>query len=234
MFKIGLQMYSIRTLEGNLMDHLELAAKLGFDGVEFAGFGSYSAAEVKEKLDSLGLICMGTHTGINLLREDLPGQIAFHKEIGALSLNCPGIHPDCGEDASDEEKLAAWKALAGELDASGKAVTEAGMAFCYHNHSFEFAPIGDTCPEEIIFDNTDPAYVKVELDTCWIENTGRSSIEFMEKYKDAMHLLHAKELTAVGDPTAKVLGQGCIPFPEILEEAKKLGIGTLIIEHEGT
>ena len=33
MFKIGLQMYSIRTLEGNLMDHLELAAKLGEKGI---------------------------------------------------------------------------------------------------------------------------------------------------------------------------------------------------------
>ena len=76
-------------------------------------------------------------------------------------------------------------------------------AFAITNHSHEFEKLGDTCPEEIIFDNTDPAYVKVELDTCWIENTGRMSVDFMDQYADAMELLHIKELTAVGNPDAK-------------------------------
>ena len=232
MAKIGLQMYSIRTVEGDLLDRLEKVAAMGFDGVEFAGFDGLDAEIVKAKLDELGLECIGTHTGIDALRADLEAQIAYHEVIGASYINCPGARP-ANLEGTTEEKIAAWKELAAEFNEIGKAAAEAGMTFCYHNHSFEFEPLGDTCPEEIIFDNTDPAYVKVELDTCWIENTGRLSVDFMDKYADAMELLHIKELTAVGDPTAKIIGQGCIDFPAVIAKGNEVGIKALIIEHEG-
>lgn len=235
MTKIGLQMYSIRTVEGTLLEKLEKVAAMGYDGVEFAGYDGFDAPTLKAKLDEVGMICMGSHTGWDLFVNDLDNQIAFHKILNAEYINCPGARPEIADDATDEEKVEAWKQLAAKMNEVGKKVTEAGMGFCYHNHSFEFLPIGNTglCPEEIIFDNTDPKYVKVELDTCWIENTGRKSIEFMDKYADAMELLHIKELTAVGDPTAKIIGQGCIDFPAILAKGKEVGVKELIIEHEG-
>ena len=65
--------------------------------------------------------------------------------------------------------------------------------------------------------------------SCWDEK----SVDFMEKYPDAMELLHIKELTAVGDPTAKVIGQGCIDFPSLIEKGWDVGVKALVIEHEG-
>lgn len=233
MAKIGLQMYSIRTVEGNLLEKLEKVTAMGFDGVEFAGFGDFTAEELKAKLDELGLICMGTHTGIQALRDDLEGQIAAHKILQASYIVCPFYRPELPETATTEEMQQGWLAFAKELNEIGAKINAAGMKFGYHNHSHEFAPLGDTCGEEIIFNNTDPANVICELDTCWIENTGRKAVDFMDQYKDAMELLHIKELTAVGDPTAKVIGQGCIDFPPIIAKGNEVGVKYLIIEHEG-
>jgi len=58
-------------------------------------------------------------------------------------------------------------------------------------------------------------------------------VDFMDKYADAMELLHIKELTAVGDPTAKIIGQGCIDFPAVIAKGNEVGVKALIIEHEG-
>lgn len=233
MATIGLQMYSIRTVdEGDLLGKLGKVAAMGYDGVEFAGFEGLDAHTLRARLDEVGLVCLGSHTNIDLLRNDLEGQIEYHKILGARYINCPGARPENLEGTA-QQQIDAWKALAAEFNEIGKRIAGAGMVFCYHNHSFEFEPVGDTCPEEIIFDNTDPAYVKVELDTCWIENTGRKSVDFMDQYADAMELLHIKELTSVGDPTAKVIGQGCIDFPTVIEKGWQVGVKALIVEHEG-
>jgi len=226
--KIALQMYSLRTLPQDLMVKFEQVAAQGFDGVELAGGGDYTPAQIREKLDKVGLVCAGSHTGYDLLKNDLDTVIANHKILGADSIVCPGFHP-----AEGEAFVAAWKRVAAEFNEIGKKVADAGMWFGYHNHSFEFERKEGTCAEEILFDNTDPQYVKMQLDTCWVENAGCKAVDYMNKYPNAAKLLHIKELTAVGDPAAKPVGTGCIDFPSIVQLAKKLGVKWYTIEHEG-
>ena len=60
----GLQMYSLRDITGeDLKGALEKVSKIGYKGVEFAGFFGHSAEEVKSWLDEYGLTVTGTHTG---------------------------------------------------------------------------------------------------------------------------------------------------------------------------
>lgn len=228
--EIGLQLYSIRTdTAANLLERLEKVKALGFDTVEFAGFEGYDAKTLRAKLDQLGLSCSGSHTMVEDLLADAAGVIAFHQELGASSIICPyHVCPE-GEDA-----VSHWRAYADQLTEAGKLVAAAGMSFGYHNHSHEFEAILDTTPLDIIFTHTDPALVKLELDTCWVENAGVKAVDVMRRYEKAMLLLHIKELTAVGDPTPQVIGTGCLDFPAILAVAKQVGVKTLIVEHEAT
>jgi len=227
---IGLQMYSIRTVEGNLLQRLEKVKAMGFDGVEFAGFEGYSAKELKAKLDELGLVCVGSHTGYDLFRNDLDQVIEDHKILGAAYINLPGLPLPQG---TDEERAEGWKKLAKEFESYAEKINAAGMKFCYHNHYAEFDPIGDTTGEDILFENACPCKVKMELDTCWIEYTGKKSVDFMSKYPKHVGLLHIKELTGYHDGAAKIIGTGAIDFPPIVKLGKELGVPWLIIEHEG-
>lgn len=60
----GLQMYSLRDITGeDLKGALEKVAKIGYKGMEFAGFFGHSAEEVKSWLDENGLTVTSTHTG---------------------------------------------------------------------------------------------------------------------------------------------------------------------------
>ena len=51
-----IQLYTIREeMEKDLFGTLERLAKIGYDGVEFAGYGGIPAADMAAKLKELGL-----------------------------------------------------------------------------------------------------------------------------------------------------------------------------------
>lgn len=60
---IGLQLYSVREdCAKDLPGTLKAVAKMGYEGVDFAGYYNYPAAELRTMLDDLGLVCCGHGT----------------------------------------------------------------------------------------------------------------------------------------------------------------------------
>ncbi|MCS7309894.1 MAG: sugar phosphate isomerase/epimerase, partial [Armatimonadetes bacterium] len=65
---IGVQLYSVRDdCAKDLPGTLAAIAKMGYEGVEFAGYHGYSARDLRKLLDDNGLKCCGTHIGIDTL-----------------------------------------------------------------------------------------------------------------------------------------------------------------------
>ena len=61
--KLGLQLYSVRDeAEKDLPGVLGTVAKMGYQGVEFAGFFGHDLGQLRHHLDALGLVAIGTHT----------------------------------------------------------------------------------------------------------------------------------------------------------------------------
>jgi len=81
---IALQLYSIRhDCEKDLPGTLEAVAKMGYDGVEFAGYYGRSAKELRQMLDDLGLRVAGTHIRLPTLQGDaLAETVAFNRDLG--------------------------------------------------------------------------------------------------------------------------------------------------------
>ena len=104
---------------------------MGFDGVEFAGFDGLSAEQLRARLDEVGMVCIGSHTGIERLLNNLDEEIAYHKVLGASYINCPGTG-SLTPKGTEEEKIAGWKAIAASFNEIGKKIAAAGMGFCYH------------------------------------------------------------------------------------------------------
>src|SRR5438270_12714618 len=75
-----------------------------------------------------------------------------------------------------------WKANADFLNAKGAALKPHGVKVGYHNHNFEFAPVGATNGLEILLANTDPALVTFEADIGWVAAGGVDPYAVLAKH----------------------------------------------------
>ena len=222
----GIQLYSIRDIsKDNLSAALEAAARIGYKYVEFAGFFSHTADEVKNMLDRYGLEVAGAHVGwTSFAPENLDELIEFHRAIGNKNVVIPAF--DCKEESL--EKLIKYVNLA-ELKLKAN-----GLSAGYHNHSVEFMT---TDYGKIIFDEiVNRTNLDIQLDTFWVYNAGLDPVAMIEKYKDRIKSIHLKDglaytETESGKPEGRYVGCGNVPVKEVIEIASKYGI-LMIVESE--
>lgn len=217
----GLQMYSLRDITGeNMALALSETAKMGYEFVEFAGFGGHTAEEIKAMLDENGLKAAGTHTGLGALdEENIDATIAYHKAIGCDDIIVPGA------DLSTKENIDLFLE---RMNYAEKKLNENGIKLGYHNHDREFKPNEDgLIPEYEILERSN---ITLEVDTYWVFNADVDPLEFIEKYKDRIRLIHLKDGLKGG--VGKSLGDGEAPAAEVRKKALELGF-KIIVESEG-
>jgi len=203
---IALQMYSVREDCGKDFEGtIRAVAKMGYDGVEFAGYHGKSATDIRKLLDECGLKCCGTHTGLNTLEGDnLKQTIEFNKTIGNKYLIVPGGLPgkrtwaECGKYFAE---------------LAGKAKAE-GMRVGYHNHSHEFIPRGGTTPWEEFMNNAGPDVVmQMDMGNCM--NGNGDPLVYLRKYPGRAATVHMKEYFPAGQKGA--IGEGGVKWKEVIE-----------------
>lgn len=226
---IGLQLFSVRSEcekdDGkNFPAVVEAVAKMGYDGVEFAGYYGWSAEGIRKVLDDNGLVCCGTHVGIDtLLGDELEKSIEFHRTIGNRFLIVPGLPEQyrcCPES---------WQRTADVFNEIAEKLQPHGMHTGYHNHHHEFQPMEGQVPWEIFFGGTRQEVV-MQLDVGNAMHGGGDCAELLRSYPGRALTLHVKEHG--GSPEA-VVGEGEVDWKEILPLAAGVG-GTqwYIVEHE--
>lgn len=182
MININLQMYSFT--DGTMDDsreNLRTAAKLGFNGVELFGPNlEIPAAELKAILDENHLQAVSLHAGTDSIEKLIP----FAQEVGMKFMGI-GMQPLFNDEEVHE--------FAKTLNKIGQKCCESGIMLTYHNHTQEFAPCGDKRIIDVILQETNPAYVSMELDAGWCAAAGYDPIEFVQQYSGRVKLIHIKE-----------------------------------------
>jgi len=221
--EFAIQLYSIRdAMEDNFIGILEKLGNKGFGytGVEFAGFNGIAAGEMKKALEDNGLKAIGSHTPLERLLNALDEEIAYHKTIGAGYIICP--YAEIGNKADTLD-------LARKLTPVADKVVAEGLKFGYHNHAHEFAVDDGEYLLDILFENL-PAGTVMELDIYWSEYANINSLEYMEKHKDKLELLHVKQ---IGEGKRNVeVDKGFIDFEEVIKKARAMGVKHFILEQE--
>lgn len=186
MDKVYLQTYSLgRAMIDDFQGSLKKIADIGYAGVEFAGgYGGMTAPELKAYLEELGLEAISSHVGL----EKVEGDLEFLEAIGASYVICPGTSLNTYEEVMEK---------AAEMNRLGKKAAEHGLKFGYHNHTQEFAPIGDAYTLEVLMEATDPAYVMFQLDVGWATCAGIDVPTFLKKHSGRIQLIHVKETDTV-------------------------------------
>lgn len=234
----GIQLWSLRDLQaqkGNAA-MLDQVKAWGFKYVEVAMLNGLTPTEFKAELDKRGLVPIGTHVAYDRLSTDLDGIIREAKELGLIYVGCAAI----GHQAPFDEKQC--RAAIEVFNRAGKAISEAGMKFYYHNHGFEFYPYKDGTLFDLLVRETDPKYVSFQLDVMWTIFPNQDPAKLIAKYPDRWLLLHLKDLKkgvplgslAGGTDTTNdvTLGSGQVDWPALLRATQKAGVKYYFIEDE--
>ena len=226
---ISVQLYSVRNDCAKDFDAaLARVAKMGFQGVEFAGYHSYAgkAAELRKKLDELNLKAAGTHIGTGSFRGDeMKRTIDFHQILGCKFLIVPG-----DRDFTDAEKS---KALAETFNKAAETLKPLGMYCGYHNHTGEFKKVEGTTYWHLFADRTTKDVV-LQQDCGWTAAAGYDPVELIKKYPGRTKITHFKP-TVVNNEAGKkpILGQDSVDWAAVLAACREFG-GTewITIEQE--
>jgi sugar phosphate isomerase/epimerase len=213
---IALQVYSVRDdAAKDTPGVIEKVAKMGYKGVEFAGYYNHTAKELRKMLDDNGLACCGTHIGLEtLLGESFAPSIEFHKTIGNRFLIVPGL----AENRRNSRN--AWAETARIFSELAAKVKPHGMRVGYHNHSIEFKPMDGELPWDTFFGNT-PKDVVMQFDTGNAMHGGAEAAPFIRKYPGRAITVHLKEFSKT-NPNA-LIGEGDIPWKEVFELCETIG-----------
>lgn len=218
--KLAVQLYTLRNdynTPSEFIDILKKVKEIGFEGVEFAGFGGLTAEEIKENLDAIGLKAVGCHMGLDDFDGDkIYDTIKAAQIIGMKTVGIGGAPHDTAEDI---------KKISDVFIRANKIGKEYGIKFYYHNHHQEFHnPINGQLPMDLI-----KAATYLEVDTYWSFFAGVDNYKFITENKDKIVHLHIKDGND-GHPCA--LGEGQCDIKSVFKAAKEIGIEWLILEDD--
>lgn len=226
---VAVQMFTLREeTEKDFAGTLKKVAELGFDGVEFAGYGGLEVTEVKALLDEYGLKASGSHVPFDQLQNNLEQVIEEQKILGSEYIVWPYL---TGEQRNEET----YKSLIPTFAEIGKKVREAGMTFCYHNHDFELDKLSDgRFVLQAFLEDTDPAHVQAELDVYWIKRAGEDPVEWIQRYKDRTPLIHLKDMTTDDEQFFAELGTGGVDIDAVIKAGQEVGAKWFVVEQDQT
>ena len=246
---IGIQLYTLgpdaaKDLDGTL----KAVAGIGYKSVELAGLLGRTGAQMKAALDAAGLVCASAHVqGRGQLDGDLGKLAADLTAIGVKTavMPVPVISDRLMQAAGGDWRKALgqmtaddWKMNADFLNEKAAVLAKAEIKVGYHNHNFEFAPLGSTNGLEILLKNTDPKLVTFELDVGWTAAAGVDPVAFFSRHKGRFGLMHVKDIKAGTeanfalkmDPTE--VGSGKLPWRTLLPAAYAAGVRGFYVEQE--
>jgi sugar phosphate isomerase/epimerase len=217
-----LQLYSVRDdCKRDLAGTIAAVAKIGYRGVEFAGYHGHNAAEIRKMLDAHGVVACGSHTPFESLQEkNLAETIEFNKTIGNRFLIVPWMTVKTG--AEWVEKARGFNELSAKL-------APHNMSIGYHSHAHDFRKYEGKTAWDLFASNTRPEVI-LQLDTSNCRDSGAEPLAFLKKYPGRAKSIHIKPNG--GGPEA-VIGEDKINWNAIFAFCEgEGGAQWYVVEHE--
>jgi sugar phosphate isomerase/epimerase len=225
--RVGLQLYTVRdALARDFNGTIARVAATGYRDVEFAGYMGRRPEEVSATLERHGLRAPAAHVPLNTLRGQWSATVDAAHVIDHDLIVLPWL------DEKDRRTIADYERLADELNRFGDAARKADLRFAYHNHDFEFTPIGGRIPYDVLLDRTDPEDVGFEMDLYWITKAGHDPVAYFERYPGRFPSVHVKDSTAAPERKITEVGNGTIDFKRVFARRKQAGIQHAFVEQD--
>ena len=213
---IGLQLYSVREdCKRDLPGTIAAVAKMGYKGVEFAGYYDRTAGQLRKMLDDNGLVCCGTHTGLDtLLKDNLARTIEFNRTLGNKYLIVPGL-PEKYRSSHQ-----AWLDTAKLFNELAEKVKPHEMLVGYHNHSIEFTAMDGELPWDTFYGNTRKDVI-MQIDVGNAIHGGADPLPYLYKYPGRAFTMHVKEFSKTNKKA--LVGEGDVNWKAFFALCKAVG-----------
>ena len=234
--RLAVQLWSFREdFKKNVPGTLKRVRALGFTRVELAGFYGMSAKAFKGELVKAGLVAVSMHVEYDAAKNKLDEVIKDANTLGVTQVGVPWINsPFTKKDCEEAAQV---------FNRAGEKMAAQGMTFFYHLHGYEFVPNegGTGTLFELLMAQTNPQFVKLQLDTFHVTHPGQDPAKLFQKYSGRFISIHLKDIRKdiIGnnsgeakDEDGRPMGQGKVDWSAVLKAAKKTKIQWYIIEDE--
>jgi len=215
---LALQLYSLREMgKNNFPATLKEVARIGYQGVEFAGFHGHTPGEIRKLLDEFGLEACSAHCAA-FDPQSVAQNIAEGKILG-YSHVIGGLAPE----AFSSEKVI--RAHADKINAVVGRYEDAGFTVCYHNHEYEYdAPhkgdlLLELCPK-----------LQPQFDIYWMVTGGTDPVEYIKKYANRISNIHIKDGPCNRTNPQTAVGKGKVDVAAAVKAAEKTSAKWGIVE----
>ncbi len=240
--KMGLQLFTIRApMAEDPKKVLKTIAGFGYQDTETYGYDGPSksfygmpATDFKKVLEDNSLESTSGHydfikyfnsSSDELMRytdQSIEGANALEQKY----ITWPWLDPE-------SRSIESFKILAEKLNLIGERVNKAGFGFAYHNHDFEFIDHNGEIGYDIILKNTDPEFVKLQIDLYWVvRNSPRTPNELFLEAPGRFVMWHIKDMDKISRDYTE-MGNGSIDYTKILPDASLSGMEYYYLEQGG-
>jgi sugar phosphate isomerase/epimerase len=201
---------------------IELCSPVGYADSGFAGLGKYTGTELRRILGDAGVSTVSSHFGIEELRGNQQGRIAWAKDVGLTQMIVPSLGGP-RKPTMDDVKRAA-----DEYNKMGEQAAKAGIQQGLHNEDFELSMVDGKRTYDLLLDLLDPKLVKFQFQVSTISQ-GYDAAQYVTKYPGRFISMHVQGWSA---ETKKVMavGQDTLDWKKIFTAAKVGGIKNYFVE----
>ncbi|OLD82532.1 MAG: xylose isomerase [Acidobacteria bacterium 13_1_20CM_58_21] len=201
---------------------IELCSPVGYADSGFAGLGKYTGTELRRILGDAGVSSVSSHFGIEELRGNQQGRIAWAKDVGLKQMIVPSLNGP-RKPTMDDVKRAA-----DEYNKMGEQAAKAGIQQGLHNEDFELSMVDGKRTYDMLLDLLDPKLVKFQFQVSTISD-GYDAAEYFTKHPGRFISMHVQGWSA---ETKKVMavGQDTLDWRKIFTAAKVGGIKNYFVE----
>ncbi len=213
---------TIKQLAAAGFQNIELCSPVGYDDSGFGGLAKYKGSELKKMLNDLGVGCISSHFGIEELRKDQAGRIAWAQDLGLKQMLVASLGGP-KKPTMDDVKRAA-----DEYNKMGEKAAAAGIRQGLHNEGFESSSVDGKRTYDILIGLLDPKFVNFQFQVSTI-GEGFDAAEYFMKYPGRFFSMHVQGWSAA---TKKIMpvGQDTLDWKKIFTAAKTGGVQNYFVE----
>jgi sugar phosphate isomerase/epimerase len=201
---------------------IELCSPVGYADSGFAGLAKYSGTDLRKILSDAGVTCVSSHFGIDELRKNQAGRIAWAKDVGLTQMLVPSL------DGPKNPTMDDVKRAADEYNKMGEQAAKAGIQQGLHNEDFELSTVDGKRTYDLLFGLLDPKLIKFQFQVSTISR-GYDAAEYFTKYPGRFISMHVQGWSAETKKTMAV-GQDSLDWKKIFTAAKTGGIKNYFVE----
>lgn len=227
---IAAQLYTLRDFLKTPEDieaTLKRVKEIGYNAVQVSGLGPIEPARLKNIVDELDLTICATHIGFDQLQNDLDEVIRTHKLWNCAYVGIGGLPGEYQKSRDSYQTFVrAFSEVGGKLEA-------AGLHLVYHNHNFEFEKFDGETGMDVLLAGAGPDTYSMEIDTYWVQAGGASPLEWIEKAKDRVKVIHLKDMAIVSrQQVFAEIGQGNFNWPSLIQACRNSGVEWYVVEQD--